>query len=225
MYKARQQNYYSILNQDLPKVSSLWLLKGVKLTLLFLLLFIGIRSNAQAPSFQDGDLIYQDSQSRQCTAIKLATKSEHSHVGIIFIENGKPMVYEAVQPVRITPLETFIDRGYEDDYVVKRLKDPSKMDVTKLKKYCTNLLGKNYDIYFNWDDSEIYCSELAWKAYSGAGIKLCKTRPLKDYDLSHPIVKRIMKERYGKKIPLEEPMVAPSDLFSSTLMETIYSSK
>ncbi len=38
---------------------------------------------------------------------------------------------------------------------------------------CRKVLGKPYDIYFEWDDRAIYCSEIVWKAYQHAlGIEL-----------------------------------------------------
>ena len=52
-----------------------------------------------------GDIIFQSSNSGQSRAIQLATHSKYSHVGLIFNENDQWMVYEAVQPVCVTPLE------------------------------------------------------------------------------------------------------------------------
>ena len=49
---------------------------------------------------QDGDIIFQSSNSPLSIAIQLATKSKYSHCGIIFKEKGAWYVYEAVQPVR-----------------------------------------------------------------------------------------------------------------------------
>ena len=92
-----------------------------------------------------------------------------------------------------------------------------------VKTYCLDEMGKDYDIYFNWDDTEIYCSELVWKAYQAANLSICDAQPLKSYNLTHPLVLETMKQRYGVNIPWDEPMVAPSDLFSSPLLETIYS--
>jgi hypothetical protein len=43
-------------------------------------------------------------------------------------------------------------------------------------------------------------------------------RTLNEFDLSHPIVRVIVNERYGDSIPLEEPVVAPSDLYDSELL-------
>ena len=179
------------------------------------------------PAFQNGDIIFQTSESQQCEAVRIATNSKFSHCGIIFIDNGKTYVYEAVQPVKITPLADWITHGRDAKYVVKRLKNSeNKLTIEQLegmKKYGANQLNKNYDIYFGWSDSEIYCSELVWKIYkNGANIELCKTKELKDFNIEHPLVQSIMKQRYGTTIPYHEKVVAPSQLHDSELLETVF---
>ncbi|WP_431244979.1 hypothetical protein ACQ9BO_12730 [Flavobacterium sp. P21] len=54
-----------------------------------------------------------------------------------------------------------------------------------------------------------------------AGIELSKLRELKDFNLEDPRVQKIIKERYGNEIPLEEKVVAPSDLADSDLLKTV----
>jgi len=177
--------------------------------------------------FQNGDIIFQSSQSKQCEAVKIATNSRFSHCGIIFIENGKTYVYEAVQPVKMTLLEDWINQGKGAKYAVKRLKNSDKIltkeVLQKMKTYAKSMNNKDYDLYFEWSDEKIYCSELVWKIYKkGANIELCSTKKLKDFNLDNPIVKNIMKERYGNKIPYNEAVVAPSQLYESNLVETIF---
>ena len=171
---------------------------------------------------QEGDIIFQASNSSQCKAIQLATKSLYSHCGIIFKENGKWVVYEAVQPVKITPLERWIKRGDNNHFVTKRLKDTSGLSsevIQKMRQIGKQQLGKDYDLTFEWNDNRIYCSELVWKIYKRAlDIEVGKLRVLKDFDLSSPIVKEIMKERYGTKIPYNETVISPADIFKSDLL-------
>lgn len=178
-------------------------------------------------AFQDGDIIFQSSNSKQCEAVKIATKSAFSHCGIIFIENGKTYVYEAVQPVKMTLLKDWIAQGKDSKYVVQRLKNSEKIltkeILNKMKTYGKTFNNKDYDLYFGWSDDKIYCSELVWKIYkNGANIELCQTKKLKDFNLNHPAVQQIMKERYGSKIPYNEAVVAPSQLYESVLVQTIY---
>lgn len=177
--------------------------------------------------FKDGDIIFQTSESAQCEAVRIATKSKFSHCGIIFTENGKQFVLEAVQPVKITPLENWIRHGRNSKYVVKRLKNASAVlnaeTLQKMKSYGKQFIGKEYDAYFEWTDNRIYCSELVWKIYkNGAGIELSQLRELKEFSLDDPRVQFILKERYGNEIPLKEKVVAPYDLADSKLLTTVF---
>ncbi len=189
--------------------------------------FSGTKSeNGISDKIHDGDLIFQTSESKQCEAVRIATNSKFSHCGIIFFVNGGQFVLEAVQPVKITPLEEWITHGKEHKYVVKRLKNADKIlneeALEKMKTYGKQLLGKEYDAYFEWTDNRIYCSELIWKIYkNGAGIELSKPKQLKDFNLTDERVQKILKERYGNDIPLEEKVVAPSDLVDSDLLKTV----
>jgi hypothetical protein len=76
--------------------------------------------------------------------------------------------------------------------------------------------GKNYDLYFEWSDSRIYCSELVWKIYKrGAGVEIGRLQKLREFDLSHPTVRAKMRERYGSSIPKDEPVISPAAMFDS----------
>lgn len=181
-------------------------------------------SRAQEMDLRDGDIIFQSNISPQCKAIELATKSKYSHCGIIFNKDGKWMVYEAVQPVTITPLQQWIQRG-DDHFAVRRLIADSLLTpavIGKMKATGQKFLGKNYDSYFGWSDERIYCSELVWKIYHEVlNIEVGKLQPMKEYDLSHPLVKSVMKERYGNNVPLNEPMVSPGNIYISPLLTTV----
>ena len=178
------------------------------------------------PNFQNGDIIFHSSNSAQSKAIQLATNSPYSHVGIIYIENEQVQVFEAVQPVKLTPIKDWINRGEGGHYVVKRLKNAATIlteeALQKMKDVGTPYLGKNYDIYFNWSDDKIYCSELVWKIYKKAlNVELGKLQKFGDFNLSLPIVQQKLKERYGDKIPLEEPIISPAAIFASEELLTV----
>ncbi|AFM12532.1 YiiX family permuted papain-like enzyme [Turneriella parva] len=184
---------------------------------------------AAEPQLQvkNGDVIFQTTASSQSKAIQLATHSRYSHVGIVYFEKGRAMVLEAVQPVRVTPLKKFLARSVGGHYAVKRLKNADAVltpaILKKMQSVGRNYIGKNYDWAFGWSDDRIYCSELVWKIYQqGAGIELAATKKLREFDLSHPAVKAKLKERYGSRVPLDEPVVAPSQLYESGLLENIF---
>ncbi len=175
---------------------------------------------------REGDVLFQTSRSAQSQAIQLATHSRWSHVGLLFREQGSWKVLEAVTPVRFTPLRDWIGRGKGGQVVVKRLKGPGQpldeAQLDRMRRIGRRFLGRPYDLTFEWDDRRIYCSELVWKIYKeGAGIELGRLQKLKDFDLSHPVVRKKMRERYGSSIPGDEPVISPQALFESPLLITV----
>ncbi|MBS1495033.1 MAG: YiiX family permuted papain-like enzyme [Bacteroidetes bacterium] len=179
---------------------------------------------------KNGDIIFQSSISAQCEAIRLATHSEYTHCGIIFKNGNDINVYEAVQPVKVTPLDKWIARGQEGHFVIKRLTDRDKIlnesVVTNMISEAELMKGKDYDIYFGWSDEKIYCSELIWKIYKrAANIEVGKLQILRDFDLTSKPVKKIMDERYGLNVPYEETVISPASIFDCTLLTTVYSNK
>ncbi len=166
---------------------------------------------------QEGDLLFQESKSLQSQAIRIATNSDYSHVGLLFFVNKKPHVMEAVGPVKYTPISKWIGNGVGEKYEVKRLKEGLNAgQIESLRKAANAFEGFPYDKIFEWTDKKIYCSELVWKAYEkGLGIELSDTRKLSSFDLSDPIVDAIIKERFHSKSIHDEDVVAPSDLHKS----------
>ena len=65
----------------------------------------------QTSNYKEGDIIFQTTSGQTGKAIQLATHSKFNHCGVLFLENNKWFVYEAVQPVRKTSLEDFNARG------------------------------------------------------------------------------------------------------------------
>lgn len=173
--------------------------------------------------FKGGDLIFQISKSSQSKAIQLATNSKYSHMGIIYEIDGEFFVYEAIQPVQITPIKEWIKRGENGHFVVKRLRNADKVltdeVLAQMKDYGQQFIGKPYDIHFEWSDEKMYCSELVWKIYkNAANIEIGKLQKLSEFDLTHKIVKDKMKERYGSEIPLDEKVISPAAMFDSELL-------
>ena len=178
--------------------------------------------------FKSGDIIFHTSQSEQSKALQIATKSEFSHMGIIFKEADVFFVYEAVQPVKRTPLDEWINRGLDAKYVVKRLKNAPDVltpeALRSLKESANKYLGKDYDLYFEWSEKKMYCSELVWKLYiSVLEQQVGNLQKLKDLDLEHPVVQTKLKERYGENIPLNEIIITPVAMYNSDLLELIFS--
>ena len=147
-------------------------------------------------------------------------------MGLVLYRKGKPYVFEAVKTVRFTPLESWIARGQGRHFVIKRLRDAdTRLDsaaLTKLRRAARQFEGRPYDLTFEWSDDRIYCSELVWKVYDRAlGIQIGRLQTLRDFNLSEPIVRAKMRERYGVQVPLNEPVISPVSMFRSSLLATV----
>ncbi|WP_107038753.1 YiiX family permuted papain-like enzyme [Brumimicrobium mesophilum] len=182
--------------------------------------------STEQTKLQNGDIIFQISKSSQSKAIQMATNSKYSHMGIIYEINDEFFVYEAIQPVQITHLNDWIERGENSHYVVKRLINSEEVltenAIEKMKEYGKQFAGKPYDIHFEWSNRKLYCSELVWKIYKNAlGIEIGQLQKLSEFDLSNKVVKDKMKERYGNNIPLNEKVISPAAMFESELLVVV----
>jgi len=179
---------------------------------------------------REGDLIFQTSLSGQSKAIQLATHSQYSHCGIIHLKGNDYFVYEAVEPVRWTALNKWISRGQDEHYVIKRLKNADQVltpsTIEKMVRIEETYRGKHYDLYFEWTNDKLYCSELIWKVYKEAtGLEVGKLEKLKDFDLTSQAVKEKMKERYGDNVPLGDTVISPVSILNSELLVQVASNR
>ena len=177
-------------------------------------------------SLHNGDLIFHTSQSAQSQAIQLATHSPYSHCGVLYKNAGRWQVFEAVQPVKLTPLADWMARGQGGHFVVKRLRDAATAltpgALANMRAAGALMLGHNYDLYFGWSDDRIYCSELIWKVYDrGLHRQLGALQHLRDFDLVNPAVQAKLRERYGSRLPLDETVISPASIFNSAELVTV----
>jgi len=198
------------------------------IVMFIILIFIGgckVEERHYEP--KSGDIIFHKSHSEQSEAITLATGSNLSHVGIVYIDSSGYYVLEAIGKVTLTPLTDWINKGDGMMYAVKRLKggtDILEGSSEKLLQAGKSYIGIPYDIYFGWSDDKMYCSELVYKVFDkGAGIKIAELQKMKDFDLTNPVVKELLQKRYGSEVPLEETVISPKAIFDSPMLETVYS--
>jgi len=176
---------------------------------------------------RSGKLLFHTSRSSQSLAIQKATRSPYSHMGLVFLEHGTAWVSEAVQPVQKTPLAQWIARGRDGAFVARRLKQGQRLltpeSVRRLKKETEKYLGREYDLYFEWSDERVVCSELVWKIYQKAlGISLGARARLRSFDLSDPVVQAEIRERWPAGAPADEWVISPAAMFASEQLETVF---
>jgi hypothetical protein len=183
-------------------------------------------ANSLSDLVRDGDIIFHTSRSAQSVAVQKATASKYSHMGLVLFRDGKPFVCEAIRTVQYTPLEKWVARGEGGHCVVKRLKDADRVltatAVARLRRAADEFQGKPYDLTFEWSDARIYCSELVWKTYErGLGLQIGRIQKLREFNLTDPVVKARMQERYGERVPLDETVISPGEMFVFEGLSTV----
>lgn len=169
---------------------------------------------SRATPYQDGDLVFHESTGEQARAIHEATGSRWSHVGLVFRDGDRWLVIEAVQPVRVTTLAAFIARGKNRDYRITRRPGLTDAQKRELRAEAQRYVGKNYDIYFEWSDDLIYCSELVYKVFrAAAGVEIGVVQKFRDLRLDGPYAQELIRRRLagtGRTLDLDEPIVTPA---------------
>jgi uncharacterized protein YycO len=201
-------------------------MKKICITFFVLLGLLSCRPGAEYQP-QNGDIIFHTSKGSQSLAIQKATQSKYSHMGIIFLQDGTPFVFEAVGPVKFTPLRDWVARGEGNHYVVKRLANAKEVitqkAVDRMLAVGELFKGKPYDRYFEWSDDRMYCSELVWKTYKRAlNMEIGTLQTMGEFDLSDPVVEEKIQERFGDAVPKDETVVSPAAIFASNLLITVH---
>jgi hypothetical protein len=181
-------------------------------------------------ALQDGDLVFHRSHSAQSAAVAAATRSKYTHMGVVLVEDDKPMVLEAVQPTKLTPFSAWVARGERGKVVVKRLKNATDIFTPQVRKRMHEMgrawLGRPYDLLFQWDDDRLYCSELVYKLLDrAAGVQVGKVQKASEFDLSNPEVQKKLKERFGDgktTFNPDEPVVSPQSMFDDPKLVTVF---
>ena len=138
------------------------------------------------PTLLRGDVIFQNSQSEQSLAISLATGSRYTHVGIVDLDAaGQPVVLEAVQTTRATPLVDWIGRGKGGDVAIYRLERLTEDQALSVTRAARSHFGKPYDLHFHASEDRLYCSELVQIAFrDGAAVTLGREQSLAELNLN-----------------------------------------
>ena len=126
-------------------------------------------------TFNDGDFLFQDLDSSPlCEAIENVTPGfnnmNFSHVGIVSIIDGTPMVYEAYPPsVQLIDLKVFLNRSLDINnkpkVIVGRLKKEYRKSIRSAISFIENKVGTKYDEFFLYENNQFYCSELLYDAF------------------------------------------------------------
>lgn len=200
---------------------------------------VATRATAEGlPPLKNGDIIFQTSTSPQSTAIIIASQSLYSHMGLIGIKNGTPIVIEASAEVKETPLREWIEKGAGGRITIKRFKNLDEASATKIMDSAKSYEGKPYDPYFTLKPDRIYCSELAYNAFKSVDIDIGTLEKIRDLNINNAAVSALMHERWQDYPPckskniqtfeachdiiLEQSLVTPASIAEDKNFELIY---
>lgn len=207
--------------------------------LLACLVFVLAAAAASSKEFfdwRDGDLVFHDSGGSQAEAIRVATKSRYTHMGIVRRTPSGPVVIEAARIVGETPLAAFLARGEGERYAVYRLRSPHLEAIKNAFAETRRYFGRPYDIFFRLEPSAIYCSELPHHAFKAAGITLGKPERFGALAVENPAVRKLFLARWQRHPDCratdedgcwrrlqDQVLVSPASIAADPQMELVFS--
>lgn len=170
---------------------------------------------------REGDLVFQTTRTSQSTAIVAASLSPYTHVGMVRERDGRLVVAEALATVRETPLDDWIAHGVGQRVAIYRHKTLNKEQLQAIALHAQRYYGKKYDLFFSFDNDEIYCSELPYLAYQHAGLTLGKVEKIADLYIGNPAVKGLIKERMAHYPACKIQHLNEHDCYAYILKQTL----
>jgi hypothetical protein len=151
---------------------------------------------ADAPPLQDGDIVFQTSWTDQSVAVGLATGSLYLHTGMVKMTGSGPAVMHAAAQVEETPLKAWIDGGILKRFAVYRYRGITPRQASRAVVAAEQYYGRNYDLYFLFDNNKIYCSELPYLAYQQSGINIGKISKISELSVDNYFAKKVIEARW-----------------------------
>jgi Permuted papain-like amidase enzyme, YaeF/YiiX, C92 family len=208
-----------------PKTRFAWIRSGIIFAIVFAVAgYRNVFSVSQLLTYKprDGDILFQSLPHGELVdAIEGITGSEWSHCGVVMRKGNSWIVVEAIGIVRETPLYLWIPRGRGGRFVAYRPARNENGDTSSLRNALTGFIGRPYDFCDAPGDTEIYCSELVFKAYRNAyGLELGKWQRLGD--LNWKPFESFIRKMEGGSLPLTRPMITPAALAKSSSLSRVY---
>ena len=190
------------------------------------------------PHIQKGDLIfvglpmdYDVEADSMDAAIASATGTDELnliHVAIADVDSAGVWIIDATLKYGVDrhPLDTFLTQftlkdGSLPEFIVKRVKG---VDADAAVKNALTYCGRGYDMYFDPNNEEQYCSELVQNSYLDAeGKQVFPSAPMNFQapDGTMPVYWEWLFGLLGMEVPQGIPGTNPHDLSLSPLLETV----
>ncbi len=229
------------LDIDPPMMKSA---SSLRLSLIFAAFALGYPAAAEGekklPPLKTGDIVFQRTATSASDAIMLASGTQYTHVGIVELDDqGAPSVIEAVGPVRVTPLETWVRNGTGRKITVKRIKGLHEANAKAALASAHKYLGRPYDHFFYESREQIYCSELVHLAFQeGANITVGKEEKVRDLNIDTGAAQKLIAQRWKAHplckskgatnfkacyaLILDQTLVTPASIARDPQLEMIY---
>lgn len=170
--------------------------------------------------YKNGDVIFIKNKKILGNTLIPNGKTKFNYVGVLFYENGTPMIYHATEPVSKCSFEDYLALS-DGEFKVRRLMEQELMTkdvINTMHTFAKAKLNSHYDGKLSLKSDELYNAEFVYKMYQSAlGIKLSEPKPLNELK-NEPTTLDFLKEAYGNSI-LDEKMVVIGDIYNSLYME------
>jgi hypothetical protein len=193
---------------------------------------------------RDGDLLFRRGDARILFGyfpfsrfLANLTGSAYSHVGVVAIERGMPVVYDTTKAsVRRQPFYIWILDDVET-IGLKRLRPAYRDRIPGVIRYLRRVYQEQvpFDYNLDPDDSELYCVEMAEKAFRTQGLILSQPVRIRDMERFHEfpinvfIIRMLSWVTLHRPLSLDQPVFCPGNerhgIWSSPYLETIYPKK
>ena len=192
----------------------------------------------EKPCLRTGDLVFvglpldynveEDSMDAAITSATGTDELNLIHVAIADVDSAGVWIIDATLKYGVDrhPLDTFLTQftlkdGSLPEFIVKRVKG---VDADAAVKNALTYCGRGYDVYFDPDNEEQYCSELVQNSYLDAdGNQVFPSAPMnfRAADGSMPVYWEWLFGLLGMDVPQGRPGTNPHDLSLSPLLETV----
>lgn len=150
------------------------------LVLISIFLNLPLQAQAQSPcenlkrNVKEGDILFLEIDKLPFRQVAQTSQSWTSHVGIVFQNNGKWVVYESAIPRSgSTELCKYLKKSKNEKFALTRYDRGLTYDqVARLKEKAQSLFGIFYDTGFDFDSRRQFCSKFVYEVYQSIGIKV-----------------------------------------------------
>ena len=186
-------------------------------------------------SLKTGDILFRRGDARIMRGmfpfsrfIANVSGSKYSHIGTVVFEDGEPIVYDTTKAsVRRQPLKIWI-MDTTAAFGVKRLKPEYHNRIPKVVAFLYDVYKKQvpFDYELALDDRDLYCVEMAEKAFRAAGLTLSEPVLLADMENINQFPLCVMGFTSFTSLKLDQAVFFPGNerhgIWSSPLLETVW---